>query len=245
MPSLLLIACSSPLVHLFGHSPGRPAHQRARRAKVTAKRGRRDAAREVARTAVREGRGGSAARAAAAADFSDEAALAPVLDNSLGWAAFMGTSANVRYQLVNAIEERFLVRAPAPCACRLRCGRVCLLRWDALLGPRPRRPQALRAPCMQCVYASICYSLRSTQLLVCPALVEVPTLMYLYWYALFPADLSSTCRSGRCLAAPPSWQRPACCASATRTWAAPCGWHGRAWPACSRSPQVWGAGRMR
>jgi len=82
----------------------------------------------VARTAVREGRGGSAAAAAAAADFSDEAALAPVLDNSLGWAAFMGTSANVRYQLVNAIEERFLVRAPAPRACRPHCGRVCLLR---------------------------------------------------------------------------------------------------------------------
>ena len=40
----------------------------------------------------------------------DDAALAPVLDNSLGWGAFMATSANVRYQAINAFEERFLVR---------------------------------------------------------------------------------------------------------------------------------------
>lgn len=34
--------------------------------------------------------------------------LAPVLDNSLGWGAFMGMSSNMRYQLVNGIEERVL-----------------------------------------------------------------------------------------------------------------------------------------
>jgi len=34
--------------------------------------------------------------------------LAPVLDNSLGWGAFMAVSSNMRYQLVNGIEERVL-----------------------------------------------------------------------------------------------------------------------------------------
>ena len=78
---------------------------------MTAKRDKRDAAREEARADVRAGRGGAAARAKASAVFVDDAALAPVLDNSLGWGAFMATSANVRYQLINAFEERFLVRA--------------------------------------------------------------------------------------------------------------------------------------
>lgn len=78
---------------------------------MTAKRDKRDAAREEARAEVRAGRGGAAARAQASAVFVDDAALAPVLDNSLGWGAFMATSANVRYQLINAFEERFLVRA--------------------------------------------------------------------------------------------------------------------------------------
>ena len=43
---------------------------------------------------------------------AEEAAphLAPVLKNSLGWGAFMAASANVRYQLVNALEDRFMVR---------------------------------------------------------------------------------------------------------------------------------------
>ena len=42
---------------------------------------------------------------------AEEAAphLAPVLKNSLGWGAFMASSANVRYQLVNALEDRFMV----------------------------------------------------------------------------------------------------------------------------------------
>ncbi len=81
---------------------------------MKAKRGRRDAAREEARAAVREGRGGSAARAAAALEFGDDAVLAPVLQNSVGWGVFMATSANVRYQLINAFEERFLVRTHSP-----------------------------------------------------------------------------------------------------------------------------------
>lgn len=95
---------------LQGTAP-RATAQRCGAAQVTAKRDKRDAAREEARVEVRAGRGGAAARAKASAVFVDDAALAPVLDNSLGWGAFMATSANVRYQLINAFEERFLVRA--------------------------------------------------------------------------------------------------------------------------------------
>lgn len=36
--------------------------------------------------------------------------LAPVLPNSLGWGSFMALSANSRYQIINGIEERVLVR---------------------------------------------------------------------------------------------------------------------------------------
>ena len=88
---------------------------------MTAKRDKRNAAREEARADVRAGRGGAAARAKASAVFVDDAALAPVLDNSLGWGAFMATSANVRYQLINAFEERFLVRA--------RCTAIAFVKW--------------------------------------------------------------------------------------------------------------------
>ena len=35
--------------------------------------------------------------------------LAPVLDNSAIWGSFMGVSTNLRYQLVNCIEDRGLV----------------------------------------------------------------------------------------------------------------------------------------
>ena len=45
------------------------------------------------------------------APVAEEAAphLAPVLKNSLGWGGFMASSANVRYQLVNGLEDRFMV----------------------------------------------------------------------------------------------------------------------------------------
>ncbi|KAK9835413.1 hypothetical protein WJX81_007941 [Elliptochloris bilobata] len=95
---------------------------------VHAKRDRRDAMREEARAEVRAGHGGAAARAAASAEFGEDAALAPVLDNSLGWGAFMATSANVRYQLVNAFEERFLERALSGRAARLAA--TCVLRFS-------------------------------------------------------------------------------------------------------------------
>ena len=36
--------------------------------------------------------------------------LAPVLDNSAIWGTFMAVSTNLRYQLVNCIEDRGLVR---------------------------------------------------------------------------------------------------------------------------------------
>lgn len=36
--------------------------------------------------------------------------LASVLDNSLGWGSFMAVSSNTRYQIVNTIEERLMVR---------------------------------------------------------------------------------------------------------------------------------------
>ena len=39
--------------------------------------------------------------------------LAPVLDNSATWGGFMALSTNLRYQLVNGIEERVLVSLPA------------------------------------------------------------------------------------------------------------------------------------
>lgn len=52
--------------------------------------------------------------------------LAPVLDNSLAWGSFMALSSNTRYQIVNGIEERIVVR-PAfllwPASCCF-CGRV-------------------------------------------------------------------------------------------------------------------------
>ena len=32
-------------------------------------------------------------------------------DNSLGWGSFMAVSSNTRYQLVNTIEERLMVRS--------------------------------------------------------------------------------------------------------------------------------------
>lgn len=35
--------------------------------------------------------------------------LAPVLDNSIAWGGFVATSTNLRYQTVNAFEERALV----------------------------------------------------------------------------------------------------------------------------------------
>ena len=102
------LVCSPPLMHGTARCP---TAQRCGFWQVTAKREKRDAAREEARAEVRAGRGGASARAKASAVFADDAALAPVLDNSLGWGAFMATSANVRYQLINAFEERFLVRA--------------------------------------------------------------------------------------------------------------------------------------
>ena len=42
--------------------------------------------------------------------------LAPVLDNSIAWGAFVAASTNIRYQLVNGIEERGLVRSSPPCS---------------------------------------------------------------------------------------------------------------------------------
>lgn len=36
--------------------------------------------------------------------------LAPVLENSITWGGFMGLSTNLRYQAVNGIEERLMVR---------------------------------------------------------------------------------------------------------------------------------------
>lgn len=47
--------------------------------------------------------------------------LAPVLDNSIAWGGFVAASTNLRYQLVNGIEERGLVSSS-----RL-CGAPCLL----------------------------------------------------------------------------------------------------------------------
>lgn len=43
-----------------------------------------------------------------------EKQLAPVLDNSIGWGSFVAVSSNCRYQLVNGIEERGLVRSLNP-----------------------------------------------------------------------------------------------------------------------------------
>lgn len=43
-------------------------------------------------------------------DQEPEKELAPVARNSVCWGAFMATSANVRYQLLNGFEERYLVR---------------------------------------------------------------------------------------------------------------------------------------
>lgn len=44
--------------------------------------------------------------------------LAPVLDNSIAWGGFVATSTNLRYQTVNAFEERALV-CPHSNACPL------------------------------------------------------------------------------------------------------------------------------
>lgn len=42
-------------------------------------------------------------------DEEPEKELAPVARNSICWGTFMATSCNVRYQLLNGFEERFLV----------------------------------------------------------------------------------------------------------------------------------------
>lgn len=42
-------------------------------------------------------------------DEEPEKELAPVARNSICWGTFMATSANVRYQLLNGFEERYLV----------------------------------------------------------------------------------------------------------------------------------------
>lgn len=42
------------------------------------------------------------------AEGEDVPELAPVLDNSIGWATFMGVSSNLRYQTVNFLEESVL-----------------------------------------------------------------------------------------------------------------------------------------
>lgn len=39
--------------------------------------------------------------------------LAPVLQNSIYWGGFMALSTNVRYQMVNGFEDRFLVSSVA------------------------------------------------------------------------------------------------------------------------------------
>jgi hypothetical protein len=43
---------------------------------------------------------------------ADTSALAPVLDNSIQWANFMGVSSNLRYQLVNGWEAHLLPQLP-------------------------------------------------------------------------------------------------------------------------------------
>ena len=42
-------------------------------------------------------------------DEEPEKDLAPVARNSICWGTFMATSANARYQLLNGLEERYLV----------------------------------------------------------------------------------------------------------------------------------------
>ena len=113
MRSSQKVGTNRQAAHAAWRSTLLPQPQHGGASQVTGKRDRRDAAREEARAEVRAGRGGATARAKATAVFVDDAALAPVLDNSLGWGAFMATSANVRYQLINAFEERFLVRSQA------------------------------------------------------------------------------------------------------------------------------------
>ena len=53
-------------------------------------------------------------------DEEPEKELAPVARNSICWGTFMATSANARYQLLNGLEERYLVRCSpnAPCSSR-------------------------------------------------------------------------------------------------------------------------------
>ena len=62
-------------------------------------------------------------------DEKPEKELAPVARNSICWGTFMATSANVRYQLLNGFEERYLVsyRHNLLFQCQLRCIQICLL----------------------------------------------------------------------------------------------------------------------
>lgn len=54
-------------------------------------------------------------------DEEPEKELAPVARNSICWGTFTATSANARYQLLNGLEERYLVRCSPNTPCSLRC----------------------------------------------------------------------------------------------------------------------------
>ena len=60
--------------------------------------------------ALQQKKGGRRLLPALPLDEEPEKELAPVARNSICWGTFMATSANARYQLLNGLEERYLVR---------------------------------------------------------------------------------------------------------------------------------------
>ena len=59
--------------------------------------------------ALKEKTGGPKLLARLPLDEEPDKELAPVARNSIYWGTFMATSANARYQLLNGLEERYLV----------------------------------------------------------------------------------------------------------------------------------------
>ena len=67
-------------------------------------------------------------------DEEPEKELAPVARNSICWGTFMATSANLRYQLLNGFEERYLVS----CTRSFESGLCCVIlksgiRWGTVM----------------------------------------------------------------------------------------------------------------
>ncbi len=72
--------------------------------------------------ALKQKKGGPRLLPALPLDEEPEKELAPVARNSICWGTFMATSANARYQLLNGLEERYLVSCHPHVVCTSQYG---------------------------------------------------------------------------------------------------------------------------